>query len=105
MIGVKLPEMWSWDATAANRSACGITALREVAQAELLAALVEMPRGATGTVRRAHIVGHGLLLEYDRPVTRARRDKETGQVVLEQPAVPTGPHIRDQSGAPCPRGD
>lgn len=45
MIGVRLPEMWSWDITGGNRSACGITGLREVAQAELLAVMEGMPPG------------------------------------------------------------
>lgn len=41
-------------------------------------------------VRRAHITGGGLLLEYDRPVTLARRDEVTGVLVLELTAVPAG---------------
>lgn len=93
MIGVKLPEMWCWDASGGNRSACGITGQRLVAQAELLAAMEEMPPGATGTVRRARPAGAGLLLEYDPPLTRARRDEETGLLVLELTAAPVGRRI------------
>lgn len=90
MIGMKLPKMWSWDVSGGGRSACGITGERLVAQAELLAAIEDMPPGATGMVRRAHLSGAGFLLEYDEPVTRAWRDVETGVLVVELTPVPVG---------------
>ncbi|WP_157429617.1 hypothetical protein [Actinomadura oligospora] len=76
------PPIYSWDVTTDDASEGGVTGDREEALAAVKAALQRAPRGAEGVVDRVALSPLGWTTYVPlNPIARARRDRESGDVV------------------------